>query len=210
MDHPDHSYGHRRDPGLGHRRGVGLALVPQWVVLAGENQRRRKSGKIVRARRGHVRVRAIHARGCHALPEERHLRGGESETDRILAVGLSAHLRVDDRIDQGLEQVRRDAAVSGTPGDDGRDVATGTVAEQCQPPAMDARYCALAKRCRHGLDIVQRGRIRMFGCQPVIDGYDVPPGLRGDHPADGVVGVQAASYPAAAVHVDDRGQDGIG
>ena len=100
-------------------------------------------------------------------------------------------------------------------GDDGSQVAAGAVARDRDEGGVGADALGmggalLGDPLCGGVGVFSGGGIAVFGRQAVIDGDDGAADAVGQRAADGVVGVQVADDPAAAVVVDDGRQRGFG
>src|ERR1700761_5684242 len=140
------------------------------------------------------------AQGRQVLPvEPGHVVPGQEVADRIGRVGGAAHGRVGRRVEQQLGG-QRDLPVAGSQGQAGRQRRPGRVARHADrlPRPLPAAPA------EHVLGVVQPGRERVLGGQPVADRHHPGAGHVGHPAGQRVVGLHVADGPAAAVQVDDR------
>ncbi len=115
------------------------------------------------------------------------------------------HIAVRGGIDQDLQSDLRPAGLARQKTDHRRQVGPGAVAHDHQRRAGDGEGCEIVRHPygrRHG--VIDRGRERVLGRQPVFDGNHGAAGLVGDQAKGGVRRIQVADGPSAAVIIDDH------
>jgi hypothetical protein len=125
---------------------------------------------------------------------------------RVEQVGrlVATQVVVDRRIDQGRE-LRPAPRVGRAERHRGGDVATGAVADDRDPVAIDAELLGPIDRVEEAREgVVERGREPRFPGASVVEREHLDPGGLGEERAEAVVCLDAADLPAAAV--DEHGQ----
>lgn len=161
-----------------------------------------------------IRRGIVGAVRCVLLPVPPHRRGGVVVAHPVLPVRLGVEVVVDHRIEQRLTEHRRSAPVAGGDRDGHGEVSTGTVAgkhdaRRVSPVRRDGR----GRPFERGVQVVVRGRGRVFGGEAVIDGHDDGPDSLRHRPAELVVTVEIAEDEPSTVREHDdraRGLGGLG
>ena len=142
------------------------------------------------------------------VPEPLHRGGGEAVPLPELAVGGGVAARVGDRVDQRLHAQRDLAAQPAR--DDRGEVAAGAVARDRQPLGVGAERGRVGgEPADRAGRVLEPGRERRLGREPVVDADDDRARRVGERAHDGVEGVDRAEHPAAAVQVDDERQRAV-
>jgi len=199
-----------RHPGRLQALGVEHAVVPQRVELGDGDQSLRQPAEI-RRQQWH----GIGRRFAWPTQVQRQVALGvgcaeQWRVDAVAAgrqVGGAAQAGVDQDLRQGLRlMVIPQAQTQGS-----RQVTARTVTGHHQTLKVDVtRRFTRLNRPPDRVAIVEGGRERMFGGQPVINGDHQHLQSVGQLTADKVVGIQATHHPAATVHIKDAWPAGIG
>ena len=190
---------------------VRLAFVAQWVVLAGQHQRGRQAAEVGGVQRRGERVARVAVGPEVALPEERHVLGGEQVPGREVAVGLRILPGVGDGVHEHLRREGRPRG-AGSQRDGGREVPAGRVAGDGEAARFPAeRTGVLGEPGDRRLAVIERGREGVLRREAVVEADDERAGRVRESSADPVVGVDPHEHPAAAVEVrDHRQRVGVG
>ena len=90
-------------------------------------------------------------------------------------------------------------------------VGAGRVAADCEPPGIDPEREALLRQPAQDVDrLLERHRKFLLWRERVVDANHATGGARGVFAHDAVVGIDAEQRPAAAMQVDEAGQDAAG
>jgi hypothetical protein len=187
------------------RLAVGLALVPQRVVLRGDDQRRRQAREVV-GEEGRVPPVARDGDGAVLLlePVHRVLRQegalGVLLSRRMTSPGLGR------RVDQRLEAQLRATGVASEEGHDGGQVAAGAVAANGDAGRVALDRVGVDRHPLGGGEAVFDGRRELgLGRQAVVDADDDGLGLGAQLAGHRVVAVDAADRePSAVEEQQDR------
>ena len=95
--------------------------------------------------------------------------------------------------------------------DGGRQVAAGALAADGDTTGIDAELLGVRERpTSDGLTVVQACRVRVLGCEAVLDGHDDGVSAVGELAGDVVHDPDAADAEAAAVEVHDETSGRVG
>lgn len=87
---------------------------------------------------------------------------------------------------------------------DGGEAPAGTVACDGDAPRVDVKAGRLSRQPSEGGDgIFDRGRERVLGCEPVVEGEHDRAGILAQRAAQDVVSLNVAENAAAAMHKKD-------
>ncbi len=112
---------------------------------------------------------------------------------------------VRDRIDEQLERQRGAAAVARHQRDGRGEVAAGAVAGDDDAARIDAQVCGVRGHpLQRRVAVVQPGRKLVFRREAIVDGHHLAAHAVGERAAGGVVAVEVAGDPAAAVQPDQQ------
>ena len=162
----------------------------------------------VAAQRRQARVGAVGGAGV-VVAEPGHVVGGEEVALGVRdAGGVGLPVVVDEvggRVDEQLRRERGAAGVAQLLGDDGGQVAARAVAADREPGRVAAELGdVLGGPAGGGEAVVDGGRERRLGREPVVDRQHDDVGLAADPAALVVVGVEVADDEAAAVEEHQR------
>ena len=104
-------------------------------------------------------------------------------------------------VEHGADQeLRPDRAAAPLLADPCREPGPGGIAADPEPGRINPeRVCLCGDPIHRRQRVVEGGRERVFGREPVIDRDDAQGAGLGQHPAESVMGVEAAGHEAAAV-----------
>jgi hypothetical protein len=206
VDHALIARERHRHAGLGETRGVGLALGEQRIVLGRLDEGGRDAGEVGRAQRRGLGLRAVGASQV-LLPVPLHLRPCEVEAGREPQVRLAVQIGVRDGVHEHLQR-ELEPAVARAQRDRRRQVAPCAVAGDRDPARIATELERLLHHPLRGSPgVLDRGRERRLGGQPIVDRHDDAGCPVRERAAHGVVRVERADDPAPAVEPDHHGQE---
>lgn len=206
VDHAPVDFQRDRHPCRAQPVGVLHAFVHQRIALRQADPCGRDAFDIVGIDRCETPVVAV-GRRAHVLAEEVGDEGlAQQRTGRQPAVRVGVLVRGKAGIEQQL-QGDGQAGVARHEGASRCQSASGAVATERQPAAVQAQSRAVLRDVLHGIPGIVRGRREfVFGRKPVIDRHHGAATLRTQHAAQDVVRRDAADREAAAVKVDQHRQ----
>jgi hypothetical protein len=183
--------------------GETQAVVAQRLFGSDVEQQRRQARRVAEQRRDQ-RVRGVAAGAPVGVAQVRQRRAMEHRV--ALGVALDRRARAG-QVGGGREQRRRVgqafAGVAQRQYQGQREIAAGTLARDDQALARRIRVVLRAQRAPRRHDVVQRGRERMLGREPIVRREDAK-ALQRERRGDRAVRPRRAAHEAAAVDVHQR------
>lgn len=128
----------------------------------------------------------------------------------VIDVGRPGGYGIGNGDDEYLGADGRGAGIAGDQASDGGEVGARAVTGDGDAGGVESEFRAVAGDPADGIHgVVDGGGEAVFGREAVIDGEDGGSGSEGKAPAGGVMGVEIAKGPAAAVEVNEDGLRGF-